>query len=121
MADALERQEAALYRAQIAGDDAALGPLLGADLRYVHSTGVAETREEYLQGVVDRLYEYGTIATRQRTARMSGDLAVVTGIVDMTVSARGAPKVPIRLLFSLVWTLEGGAWRLAYRQATRIA
>ena len=115
----LER-EAALYRAQIAGDVAAIRPLLSRDLVYIHSTGVAETHEGYLAGVVDRLYEYGSIETRERRVQVFDQVAIVTGIVDMTVSAKGAAKQMIHLRFSLIWGREDGTWRLTFRQATRI-
>ena len=114
---ALERR---LYAAQVAGDRAAIAPMLSADLRYLHSTGVAETREEYLDGVADGLYEYGTIASRDTRLVAAGDLVVQDGVVDMTVSAHGAPKHLIHLLFCLVWRREDGAYKLLYRQATRI-
>ncbi len=112
--------EAALYRAQIAGDVGVIRPFLADDLIYIHSTGVAETREAYLKGVADRLYEYGTIASRDTRLRRFGDAAFLEGIVDMTVSARGAPKQPIALLFCLLWVRHGSVWRLAFRQATRL-
>jgi hypothetical protein len=113
----LERR---LYDAQIASDTAAIAPFLSADLRYLHSTGVAETRAEYLAGVDDRLYEYGRIASRDVRLHVCEDLAIQDGAVDMTVSAHGAPKKLIHLLFCLVWRREGAEWRLLYRQATRI-
>lgn len=112
--------EAALYRAQVAGAPAEIAPLLSADLRYLHSTGVAETRDAYLAGVTGRLYEYGRIASREVRMTVSEDLAVQDGVVDMTVSAHGAPKALIHLLFCLVWRREGAQWKLLYRQATRI-
>jgi hypothetical protein len=109
-----------LYRAQVAGDVRGIEPFLSADLRYLHSTGVAETRREYLAGVAARLYEYGRIASRGVRLNVSADLAIQDGIVDMTVSAHGAPKTLIHLLFCLVWRREGARWKLLYRQATRI-
>lgn len=112
--------EQRLYRAQVAGSAADIDPMLSADLRYLHSTGVAETRREYLQGVVDHLYEYGEIRSHGVRLNVSEDLAIQDGIVDMTVSAKGAPKKLIHLLFCLVWRREGASWKLLYRQATRI-
>jgi hypothetical protein len=114
---AAERQ---LYDAQVTGVGAGIAPMLSAHLRYLHSTGVAETRSEYLAGVDDRLYEYGRIHSRDTRLTASGDLAIQDGVVDMTVSAHGAPKHLIHLLFCLVWRREDGAWKLLYRQATRI-
>jgi hypothetical protein len=112
--------EARLYRAQVAGSAGDIEPMLSADLRYLHSTGVAESRAEYLAGVTGRLYEYGRIASRGVRLAVSEDLAIQDGIVDMTVSAGGAPKTLIHLLFCLVWRREGAQWKLLYRQATRI-
>ena len=114
---ALERR---LYRAQVAASATDIEPMLSADLRYLHSTGVAETRAQYLRGVVDRLYEYGEIKSRKVRLNVSEDIAIQDGIVDMTVSAKGAPKTLIHLLFCLVWRREGAQWKLLYRQATRI-
>jgi hypothetical protein len=112
--------ERALYRAQIAGRVEEIEPLLGADLVYIHSTGVAESKEEYLAGVSDRLYEYGTIESRDTHLHVFADVAIINGIVDMTVSAHGAAKQLIHLLFCLIWTRHGDAWLLAFRQATRM-
>jgi hypothetical protein len=114
---ALEQQ---LYRAQMAGSVADIEPMLSADLRYLHSTGVAESREEYLAGMAGALYEYGHIESRNVRLNVSEDLAMQDGVVAMTVSAHGAPKTRIHLLFCLVWRREGAQWKLMYRQATRI-
>ena len=112
--------EQRLYAAQVAGAAGDIAPMLSADLRYLHSTGVAESRDEYLAGVTDLLYEYGMIASRGVRLHVSEDLALQDGIVDMTVSAKGAKKALIHLLFCLVWRREGAHWKLLYRQATRI-
>ena len=120
MRDEILRAELDLYKAQIGGDVGRLRPLLARDLAYLHSTGVAENREEYLTGVRDRLYEYGSIETRDTRLQIFDRAAIMNGIVDMTVSAKGAPKTLIHLLFCLVWIREEGHWRLNFRQATRI-
>ena len=112
--------ERALYRAQIAGSIDEIEPLLGADLVYIHSTGVAESKEKYLAGVADGLYEYGMIESHDTRLQVFDDVAIMNGIVDMTVSAHGAAKQLIHLLFCLVWVRQGDAWRLDFRQATRI-
>jgi hypothetical protein len=112
--------EQRLYRAQVASSVTDIEPMLSAGLRYLHSTGVAESRDEYLAGVAGRLYEYGHIASRDVRLNVSEDLAIQDGVVDMTVSAHGLPKTLIHLLFCLVWRREGAQWKLLYRQATRI-
>jgi hypothetical protein len=120
LASQIAALEQRLYRAQVAGAAGEIETMLSADLRYLHSTGVAESRGEYLQGVIDRLYEYGEISSRSVRLNVSEDLAIQDGIVDMTVSAKGAPKTLIHLLFCLVWRREGARWKLLFRQATRM-
>jgi hypothetical protein len=112
--------ERALYRAQIAGSVDDLRPMLGANLVYIHSTGIAETREAYLDGVASGLYEYGEIGSRYTRVQVFDGVAIMNGVVDMTVSAHGAAKTLIHLLFCLVWIRQGDSWKLDFRQATRI-
>jgi ketosteroid isomerase-like protein len=112
--------EQALYRAMIAQDLAALDAILADDSVYIHSTAVAESKQGYLDGVRDGLYEYGAIDSDEVSVRYYGDVAIQMGTVRMTVSARGQPKTPIALLFTLVWKREVPGWRLWQRQATRL-
>ena len=109
-----------LYRAMIAPDFAALERILSPDLVYVHSTAVAETKQEYLQGVAKGLYEYEDITTRAAHVRVHGNVALVDGICDMKVGKGKQPKDLIHLLFVLVWVRDGAVWRLEHRHATRI-
>lgn len=112
--------EAALYRAMIAKDFVALERILAPDLVYVHSTAVSETKLEYLDGVARGLYEYESIASRDVKIGTHGGVAVMSGIADMSVGAADQPKTMTHLRFVLVWVRQAGAWRLEYRQATRI-
>ncbi len=118
--DDVAAAEQALYRAMIAQDFAALDALLADNLVYIHSTAVAEDKRGYLAGVRNGLYDYGAIKSRDVTIRHCGDVAIQTGIVTMSVAARGEAKVPTTLLFTLVWKREPEGWRLWQRQATRI-
>jgi ketosteroid isomerase-like protein len=118
--DDLAAAEQALYRAMIAQDFAALDALLADDLVYIHSTAAAEDKRGYFEGVRKGLYDYGAIESRDVTIRHCGDVAIQTGIVTMSVAARGQAKAPITLLFTLVWKREPPGWRLWQRQATRL-
>ena len=113
-------RESALYRAMIGKDFAALEQILSAELVYIHSTAVAESKKEYLAGVAKGLYEYESVASRAVRVAIYGDVAVMHGVVDMSVSAAGQPKELTHLRFALIWVRQAGAWRLALRQATRI-
>jgi ketosteroid isomerase-like protein len=121
MTDEIAGAEQALYRAMIAQDFGALDALLADDVIYIHSTAVAEDKKGYLTGVREGLYDYGAIESSGVSVRTDGDVAIQTGTVVMSVAARGKPKAPITLLFTLVWKREQQRWRLWQRQATRVA
>lgn len=112
--------EHALYKAMLELDYGALERILSPDLVYVHSTGVAETRSEYLAALAKGAYQYETIESHDVGVRMHGDCAVANGSVAMRVRAFGSGKTLIHLLFVLVWVKPGERWQLSYRQATRI-
>ena len=68
--------EQALYRAMIEQDFAALDAILADDVVYIHSTAVAETKDGYLAGVRNGLYDYGSIESDGSTVRVCGEVAV---------------------------------------------
>jgi ketosteroid isomerase-like protein len=121
MSSEIAAAEQALYRAMIRQDFAALDTVLADDVVYIHSTAVAETKNGYLAGVKNGLYDYDAIESDAVTVRFCGEVAVQTGRVRMVVGARDQPKAPIDLLFTLVWKREPVGWRLWQRHATRIS
>ena len=105
--------EHTLYRAMIERDFQTLRSLLADDLWYVHSTGVAESKAEYLAALANGRYDYERIASRDVTIQVHGEIAVATGEVQMSVSAVGEPKALVQLLFTLLWVKQGGAMAAA--------
>jgi len=116
----LENRLRALYAAMLAHDTAALGELLADDSVYVHSTGVVETKAEYLNGVRNGLYQYEQARSTAQVIRADGNLAVVTDMLDFRGGPRGIVHLPVRLFTTLAWQKQGNTWRLGLRQATRI-
>ena len=118
--DELLAAERALYDAMIALDYDALKHILSPNLVYVHSTGVAESKDRYLAALAEGLYEYETIASHDNRLRVEGNVAILNGVVDMVVGARARPKDLIHLVFVLIWVKADDRWQLEFRQATRI-
>jgi ketosteroid isomerase-like protein len=116
MKDVLAR----LYAAMLAHDIPALDALLTDDCVYVHSTGLAETKAAFLDGVRTGLYEYERVRPVSEMIQESGDLAVVYTTLDFVGGPRGQPNAPTTLITTLVWRREAGGWRLTIRQATRV-
>jgi ketosteroid isomerase-like protein len=116
----IRRSERALYDAMVARDFAALDRLLAPDLVYVHSTAVAESKQAYLAGVEQGLYEYDRVESRDVRLRGAGSIVLEDGICDMRVGAKGKPAELIHLLFVLAWTKSPSGWQLLHRHATRM-
>ncbi len=118
---AIATRESALCVAMLALDHAAVEQILAADLSYVHYTIVAESKAAYLAGPRNGLYKDRAITERGGgSARMLGNAALSTGVIEMRVGAKGAAKGTVRLRYALVWVEERAIWRLLLRQATRI-
>ena len=90
--DELLAAERALYDAMIALDYDALKRILSPNLVYVHSTGVAESKNRYLAALAEGLYEYETIASHDNRLRVEGNVAILNGVVDMRSEERRVGK-----------------------------
>jgi len=110
----------ALYQAMLAHDIAALDTLLAAECRYVHSTGVVESKAEFLAGVRDGLYEYELVQPNAPQITVDGALAVLFDILDFRGGPRGVARPPVKLITTLVWARGADGWRLTHRHATRV-
>ncbi len=116
----IETSLAALYRAMLAHDIAALDGLCAGHCTYVHSNGVVENKAAFLEGVRNGTYEYEIVRPTEQRIDIVGDTAVVFDILDFQGGPRGQPHPRVRLITTLVWRRLDGAWRMTHRHATRI-
>ncbi len=109
----------ARFAATIKADVAALGALMTDDLTYTHSSGVTETKAEFLDGVKNGKYLYRSIESKDRRVRLHGDAAIVSGTAHIVIEP-GGKRTDIDLYFSELYVKEGSAWRMALWQSTRL-
>jgi ketosteroid isomerase-like protein len=118
----VERRERAFYAAQTASDVVSLDDIMSdAMTTFGHSTGVVDTKAEYLEGVRAGRYRHGPICRLNGSTRVIGDAAVTIGLIDLMAMPPGAPARTLRLQQVLVWEKENGKWRLYLRQATALS
>ncbi len=115
----IAEREKALYAALSTSDADALADIMSDDVTYVHSTGIAETKQENLAGQRSGVHKHGPITRLHGKTQISGDLALTRGVIDMVDTAHGTPFT-LRLCESLVWLREAGTWRLLLRHPTRL-
>jgi uncharacterized protein (TIGR02246 family) len=105
--------------ATISGDVAALSGLMTDDLTYTHSSGVEESRAEFLDALKSGKYVYREIAAPGRRVRVHGDAAVVSGPCHVVIEP-GGKRTEIDLYFTELYVKEGGRWRMALWHSTRL-
>jgi len=116
---AVRAAELARFKAQTTNDLAALGPLLGDDLVYAHSSAAVDDKAAYIESMRSGAVKYESIEPREMQVRVYGTTAVITGAGRFRVTARGQ-ALDNQLRFTDVWVLRDGRWQMVSWQSTRI-
>ena len=101
-------------------DFAALDRILSDDLLYTHSSGVTETKAEYLGQLKAGTLKYVSVEHRETRVRLFGSTALITGKTRIKAVARGQ-ELNNDLTFLIVYVKQKSAWRMVSWQSTRIA
>ncbi len=74
----------------IAGDAGALETLLHRDLKYTHSSGAVNSKESYIRGVREKLWDYQSVNTSNETVSVHGDTALVHCRLQIDLNQRAS-------------------------------
>lgn len=107
------------FAAMTARDNSTLEGLLADDLTYAHSTGVLETKAQFLETIAGGAIEYMSIAPRDTTARVYDRMVVMHGLADVSVRIAGAPQA-FTVRYTDAWVNRGGRWQMILWQSTRV-
>ena len=118
-ADQVREADRTRIRAMVTNDLEKLSALLAADLVYVHTTGEAESKLEFLQRLRSGSLRYRSIEPADVRVRIYGNSAVVTGRAQMAVTNAGSDR-EFEIRFTAVYTAGAGGWQLVSWQSTRI-
>ena len=113
--DAEERR----YGAMLEGDLDALDRLLADEVSYAHSSGVRDTKDEYLAKVRSGYYVYHRVEHPVERVEVVGDTAIVVGRMTADLLVDGVPK-SIDNLALAVWARRDGQWVLLGYAPTRL-
>lgn len=116
---AIVQAENAWAKAVIARDLAALEKIYTPELIYAHSTGNVETLRMYLGRLKEGKQRYDDIRFEKQLIRAYGDSAVSHNIVRMMGKNDSGPFND-HLMMIHFWVRQGGAWKLAAHQTTKI-
>jgi len=105
--------------AVVARDAATLEKVLTPSLIYAHSTGVIETKQQYLDRLKSGAQRYEGVDHEKIQVVPYGDSAVAHCIMRMRGTSDRRPFNDHIMMMHL-WVKQGGAWRLAAHQTTKI-
>ncbi len=108
------------YEAMLNKDIASLDRLLDERLRYVHSSGVIDTKETYLRGVSQGVWNYRHFERGEQVIVPHGETALVFNRLTIDLDVNSVPKrVDGRAL--AVWAKTPHGWRLVAVQSSSTA
>ena len=117
--DEIRQAEKTWATAVVGGDFAAVERLLADPLIYAHSTGVIDTKSDYLSKLRSAAQKYDRIEHRSMTIRPYGDAVVVHARMRMAGTNRNGPFDDDIMMLHL-WVKREGRWQLAAHQTTKL-
>jgi ketosteroid isomerase-like protein len=107
------------FKAMVRGDLAALRMALVDSLTYTHSSGVLDTKTQFLASLTLGQLSYKSIIPEARSVRVYGGAGIVTGTARMEITARGQ-DTRFRIRYLAVYVKAQDRWQLVAWQSTRV-
>jgi ketosteroid isomerase-like protein len=96
------KAEDARYAAQTGNDFAAMARIFADDLVYVHSSGVVDGKESYIDRQRTHALRYRAMRRSDAKVRVYGCVAIITGAGNFDVTVNGKDSA-VSLLFHSIW------------------
>ena len=109
----------ALRKAMVDADKARLEELVADQLSYGHSSGVIESKAQFVSVVAGKKTIYKSIGLLEPSTTVAGTNAIARHIFTAETEADGKPG-SARVGVLQVWQKQDGRWKLLARQAFRL-
>lgn len=110
--DDVKAAELKRFEVMVKGDWDALAKVLADDLSYTHSSGVFETKEEFLGKLRAGSLKYVKMEPSEIKVRLiANNVAVINALAKVDLVADGAAK-NISLRYTDVWVKKAGRWQM---------
>jgi ketosteroid isomerase-like protein len=117
--DEVRKAETEWANAVKSRDLAALERMYTPELIYAHATGTIEDKKKYLDRLKTGAQRYDSITYESSRVVIYGDSAVTHSIMRM-VGVNSAGPFNDHVMMIHFWVKQGGAWKLAAHQTTKI-
>src|SRR6266849_2813092 len=101
------------------GDVASLRMGLSDHLTYTHTSGVHETKAQFLGSLTLGQLSYKSIIPEARSVGVYGGAGIVTGTARMEITTRGQ-DARFRIRYLAVYVQAQACWQLVAWQSTRV-
>lgn len=101
------------------GDTAALERMYTRDLIYAHATGKVEDKAQYIERLKSGKQKYSDVILESTKVVVYGDAAVSHSNVR-TIGTNDSGPFNDHVMMIHIWVKQGGEWRLAAHQTTKI-
>ena len=116
---AVIKADNARFAAMHNADTAALEKILGPELSYTHTSGVVQTKAQFISDIKTGTIKYLTIEPSDQKAMVFGNVAVVTGGASVHIILNGN-DMSFKLRYTNVHVNRAGAWQMVAWEATRL-
>jgi ketosteroid isomerase-like protein len=100
-------------------DYPALEKMLAEELVYTHSSGLIDTKKQYIDNLKTGAQKYNQVEHVDPKVQVHGSTAVLTTGLKMDTTTKGVnQKAMFRLIH--VWVKKGGTWQMVAHQTTRL-
>ncbi len=116
---AVEQAEKSWAKAVVAADLAALEKIFADDLVYTHSSGVTDTKADYISKLRSGQMKYLSVDYDSMTVKVYGNTATVQSKARIKATS-GTNSIDSNLIMLHVWIKNAGSWQLVAHQSTRL-
>ncbi len=117
--DQVKDAEKAWIAATTKNDFAGLEKILAEDLIYTHSSGVSDTKREFIDNLKKGVRKYESLEYDAMTVKVVGSTAILSGKGRLKVTSNGQSNdMKISLLH--VYVKRGNSWQLLGHQSARL-
>jgi ketosteroid isomerase-like protein len=106
-------------KAVSAGDAATLNKILGDELIYAHSTGIVDSKKDYIAKIMSGRQKYEGVDHQSMTVKLYGGTAITHSRVHMW-GVNQSGKFDDRLMMLHVWLKTALGWQLVAHQTSKL-